>query len=212
MHALGAGEGAISCICSNHCLPAAFLAYDQDGVGASDAILSVVAPSLSSTVRPQPAPRVDTGQARCAPGEPDSCKSAGRPPAQRQWLLDTQTGCRIGTGIPTGNKAVWNGACRAGQPTAAVRRSGLAWPADRPLLGTYRDGKREGAATTMDDSVSFEGSYATTCRRGEALSASTDVLLSGRVEKAAGDRRKVVAIASRACRAGRFSPTEVADR
>ena len=151
----------------------------------------------------------------CAPGDPDSLQISWTTPCDSgDWLFDTQTGCRMWDWHPEPeDKAVWKGACRAGQPDG---RGEAQWfEHGRPIdhfVGTYRDGKREGAGYyKWNDSVSFEGSYANDVPQGRGTLRIDDVVLTGEWSKGClATAGKVVAIGCSApvVRAGRQAQTE----
>lgn len=99
----------------------------------------------------------------CPSEEPDSLQvSWNRPCEEGDWLLDTETGCRMWDWHPdTQDRAVWSGACPAGRKDG---RGTVQWfehgqAIDR-FEGAYRDGKREGFGRYVwNDSTSFEGQY-----------------------------------------------------
>lgn len=119
----------------------------------------------------------------CPPGEPDSLQISWTQPCDSgEWLLDTETGCRMWDWHPEPEDQVfWKGACRAGQ---ADGQGQAQWyehghPIDR-FVGTYRNGKREGAGEyRWNDTVSFTGSYANDVPQGRGTVRIGDVVLTG---------------------------------
>ena len=135
----------------------------------------------------------------CPPGEPDSVQISWTAPCESgDWLLDTETGCRMWDWHPEPeDKAVWTGACRAGLPNGQGQAQ---WyehgrPIDR-FVGTYRNGKREGAGDYIwNDTVRFQGSYANDLPQGQGVLRIDDVVLSGEWNKGCLTKgSKVVAI------------------
>ena len=111
------------------------------------------------------------------------------------------------------DKAVWKGACRAGQPDGPGEAQWFEHgrPIDR-FVGTYRDGKREGAGYyKWNDTVSFEGSYANDVPQGRGTLRIDDVVLTRRMEQGlSGDGRQGRGdrCAAPVVRAGRQAHTE----
>jgi hypothetical protein len=103
-------------------------------------------------------------QADCPSSEPDSVQISWNQPCEEgDWLLDTQTGCRMWDWHPDQqDRAVWSGACPAGKKDG---RGTVQWfehgqRIDR-FEGMYRNGKREGFGRYIwNDENSFEGQYA----------------------------------------------------
>jgi hypothetical protein len=155
----------------------------------------------------------------CPPTEPDSLQISWNEPCDAgDWLLDTQTGCRMWDWHPEPeDKVVWKGACRAGRPEG---RGEAQWfehghPIDR-FVGTYRNGKREGPGYyTWNDQVSYEGTYANDVPHGRGTVRIGDVVLSGQWNKGClASAGKVVAIGvpRASCRPASRPPAKVADR
>jgi hypothetical protein len=119
----------------------------------------------------------------CPPVEPDSLQISWNEPCDKgDWLFDTETGCRMWDWHPEPeDKAVWNGACRAGQPNGPGEAQ---WtehgrPIDR-FVGIYRDGKREGLGSyRWNDVVSFEGNYADDVPHGSGTVRIAGTVLTG---------------------------------
>jgi len=99
----------------------------------------------------------------CPSDEPDSLQISWTQPCEEgDWLLDTQTGCRMWDWHPDPkDRAVWSGACPGGkkQGRGVVQWYEHGQPIDR-FEGTYRDGKREGFGRYVwKNDVRFEGRY-----------------------------------------------------
>ena len=155
----------------------------------------------------------------CPPGEPDSLQISWTAPCEQgDWLLDTETGCRMWDWHPDpDDKPVWKGACRSSLPEG----KGVAeWfehgrPIDR-FVGSYREGKREGLGQyKWNDTVSFEGSYANDVPQGPGTVRIDDIVLSGEWNKgclAAGGKVVAIGVPRGSCGpAGKVAP-KVADR
>jgi hypothetical protein len=103
-------------------------------------------------------------RSNCPPGEPDSLQISWTQPCDNgNWLLDTQSGCRMWDWHPEPEDTVmWKGGCKTGLPDGAGEAQ---WyehgrPIDR-FIGTYRMGKREGEGHyRWNDEVRFDGTYA----------------------------------------------------
>ncbi|MBS0549703.1 MAG: hypothetical protein JSR24_18255 [Proteobacteria bacterium] len=103
-------------------------------------------------------------KAPCPTVEPDSLQiSWTRPCEEGDWLLDTQSGCRMWDWHPdTKDHANWSGACPKGEKEG---RGVVQWlehgtKIDR-FEGTYRDGKREGFGRyEWNKDTRYQGSYA----------------------------------------------------
>ena len=99
----------------------------------------------------------------CPWPEPDSVQiSWDAPCEQGDWLLDTQTGCRMWDWHPEPkDRAVWSGACPRGVKEG---RGVLQWyehgqPIDR-FEGSYREGKRQGFGRYVWNATDlYEGQY-----------------------------------------------------
>lgn len=121
-----------------------------------------VAQLASTSVAGQQMAAASTG-ADC-PGEaPDSLEiSWTQPCTEGDWLLDTETGCRMGDWHPDPkDRAVWSGACprgnKDGQGVVQWYEHGHA--IDR-FEGTFRNGKREGVGHYVwTPGVSYDGLY-----------------------------------------------------
>ncbi len=119
----------------------------------------------------------------CPPGEPDSLQISWTQPCDSgEWLLDTESGCRMWDWHPEPeDQVVWKGACRAGQADGEGQAQWFehGHPIDR-FAGTYRNGKREGPGEyRWNDTVSFSGSYANDVPQGHGTVRIGDVKLSG---------------------------------
>jgi hypothetical protein len=104
------------------------------------------------------------GKGDCPTVEPDSLQiSWVRPCEEGDWLLDTQSGCRMWDWHPdTRDHATWTGAC----PSGAKDGHGIVqWlehgtKIDR-FEGTYRQGKREGFGRyEWNNDTRYQGRYA----------------------------------------------------
>jgi len=100
----------------------------------------------------------------CPSEAPDSLQiSWTQPCLEGDWLLDTETGCRMGDWHPDPrDRMTWSGSCpagsRQGQGVAQWYEHGQA--IDR-FEGTFRNGKREGFGRYVwAPLVSYEGLYA----------------------------------------------------
>jgi len=99
----------------------------------------------------------------CPSYEPDSLQISWTKPCEEgDWLLDTQTGCRMWDWHPdTHDRAVWSGSCpggsKEGQGVVQWYEHGQA--IDR-FEGTYRHNRREGFGRySWNDKDSYEGTY-----------------------------------------------------
>src|SRR4029079_8327904 len=100
----------------------------------------------------------------CPSDEPDSLQISWTQPCDEgDWLLDTQTGCRMWDWHPDPkDRAVWSGACPGGKKEGrgVVQWSEHGQAVDR-FEGTFRNGKREGFGRYVwTPEASFEGHYA----------------------------------------------------
>jgi hypothetical protein len=124
----------------------------------TSALLLASAPGFAQNVAAK-APRP-----YCPPGEPDSLQISWNQPCDNgNWLLDTQTGCRMWDWHPEPeDKVTWKGGCQGGLPDGSGEAQ---WyehgrPIDR-FVGTYRMGKREGEGHYQwNEEVRFDGTYA----------------------------------------------------
>ncbi len=96
--------------------------------------------------------------------EPDSVQISWVAPCEDgNWLLDTETGCRMWDWHPDLNdKAVWSGAWREGlkDGPGVAQWTEHGQPIDR-FEGTYRNGRREGFGRYAWNATDrFEGNYA----------------------------------------------------
>ena len=119
----------------------------------------------------------------CLTEEPDSLQiSWNKPCEEGDWLLDTQTGCRMWDWHPEpGDRAHWTGACKGGlkEGKGVVQWFEHGLPIDR-FEGTYRSGKREGAGRyEWNDKDSFQGSYANDVPHGFGTIQLAGETLSG---------------------------------
>ncbi|HSH99799.1 MAG TPA: hypothetical protein VLA02_04285 [Reyranella sp.] len=119
----------------------------------------------------------------CPSEEPDSLQISWTQPCEEgDWLLDTQTGCRMWDWHPDAkDRAVWSGACPGGEKQG---RGVAQWyehvqPIDR-FEGTYRDGKREGFGRYVwKADVRFEGQYANDLPHGRGTATVLGESFSG---------------------------------
>ena len=102
-------------------------------------------------------------QPDCPSEAPDSLQISWiRPCEEADWLLDTQTGCRMGDWHPDPrDRGAWNGLCPAGKKDG---RGVVQWTEHGQAIdrfeGTFRNGKREGFGRYVwTPEVSYEGSY-----------------------------------------------------
>lgn len=155
----------------------------------------------------------------CPPGEPDPIQvSWNKPCEDGDWLLDTETGCRMWDWHPEPeDTVVWQGACRAGKPDG---RGEARWfehgrPIDR-FVGTYRDGKREGEGRyDWNATVSFEGNYANDLPQGTGTVRIGDVVMSGEWNKgclSSGGKVVAIGVPRASCEATSKPSARVADR
>jgi hypothetical protein len=119
----------------------------------------------------------------CAADEPDSVQISWNQPCEEgNWLLDTQTGCRMWDWHPEPtDKAFWTGSCKAGMKDG---KGILQWfehglPIDR-FEGSYSAGKREGQGRyEWNDNERFIGSYAGNVPHGFGTVTLAGETLSG---------------------------------
>ena len=100
----------------------------------------------------------------CPSAEPDSVQISWTAPCEEgNWLLDTQSGCRMWDWHPDPkDRAVWNGTCPGGKKEGrgVVQWSEHGQAVDR-FEGAFRNGKREGFGRYVwTPEASFEGHYA----------------------------------------------------
>jgi hypothetical protein len=105
-----------------------------------------------------------TDTADCATVEPDSLQISWVQPCEEgDWLLDTQTGCRMWDWHPdTNDRAAWTGGCPRGAKDGhgVVQWFEHGQAIDR-FEGTYRAGKREGFGRYAWNATDrYEGHYA----------------------------------------------------
>ena len=117
--------------------------------------------AVASAVAQQVA--VAAPQADCPSEEPDSVQISWTQPCEEgDWLLDTQSGCRMWDWHPDArDRAVWSGSCPSGQKEG---RGAVQWLEHGQRIdrfeGTYRHGKREGFGRYIwNERDSFEGQY-----------------------------------------------------
>ena len=103
------------------------------------------------------------GTLDCPFDEPDSVQISWVAPCEDgNWLLDTETGCRMWDWHPDlHDRAVWNGACRQGLKEG---QGVVQWTEHGQLIdrfeGTYRGGRREGFGRYQWNATDrFEGHY-----------------------------------------------------
>jgi hypothetical protein len=175
-------------------------------------LLLVTAPAFADQLA------VSQAKPECPPGEPDSLQISWTAPCERgDWLLDTETGCRMWDWHPEPeDKPVWAGACRGGLPDGQGQAQ---WyehgrPIDR-FVGTYRNGKREGPGDYVwNESVRFQGSYANDVPQGQGVIRIDDVVLSGEWKKGCltkGSKVVAIGVPRNSCGAA-VRPNNVADR
>jgi hypothetical protein len=100
----------------------------------------------------------------CPTFEPDSVQISWVQPCEEgNWLLDTQTGCRMWDWHPDPrDQAAWTGSCPRGQKDGhgVVQWFEHGQEIDR-FEGTYREGKREGFGRYQwNETDRYEGRYA----------------------------------------------------
>ncbi len=100
----------------------------------------------------------------CPSDEPDSLQISWTQPCEEgDWLLDTQTGCRMWDWHPDQqDRAVWSGTCPGGKKTGhgVVQWFEHGQRIDR-FEGTFRNGKREGFGRYVwNEGIEFQGQYA----------------------------------------------------
>jgi len=100
----------------------------------------------------------------CPSEAPDSLQISWTEPCHEgDWLLDTQTGCRMGDWHPDPHdRALWNGTCPGGSKEG---RGVVQWYEHGQVIdhfeGTFRNGKREGFGRYVwTPEASYEGQYA----------------------------------------------------
>ena len=105
-----------------------------------------------------------TGGLDCPYQDPDSVQISWTAPCENgNWLLDTETGCRMWDWHPDPqDRALWSGACPGGKKEG---RGIAQWfehgqPIDR-FEGTYRNDRREGPGRyDWNASDNYQGQYA----------------------------------------------------
>jgi hypothetical protein len=119
----------------------------------------------------------------CLPDEPDSVQISWDSPCKSDnWLLDTDTGCRMWDWHPDAvDKVTWTGVCRAGlkDGLGIVQWSEHGESIDR-FEGTFRAGVREGLGYYMWNATNwFKGSYAEDRPQGQGTAHIAGVVFSG---------------------------------
>jgi len=125
--------------------------------------LIVVAQLASASVSAQQMAAASM-QPDCLSEAPDSLQiSWTRPCYEADWLLDTETGCRMGDWHPDPkDRAIWSGNCPGGKKEGhgVVQWYEHGQAIDR-FEGTFRNGKRDGFGRyEWTPEASFEGHYA----------------------------------------------------
>ena len=142
----------------------------------------------------------------CTSEEPDSVQiSWDQPCEEGNWLLDTQTGCRMWDWHPEPtDKAFWTGSCKGGlkEGKGVVQWFEHGLPIDR-FEGTYRAGKREGQGRyEWNDTERFIGSYVENVPHGFGTITVAGETLSGDWRRGclqAGDKVIAVGVARSSC-------------
>lgn len=128
------------------------------------ASLAAIAMAASPGAYAQEQLAAATEKPECPTVEPDSLQISWVQPCEEgNWLLDTETGCRMWDWHPdTHDHASWTGSCPGGRKDG---RGVVQWfehgqAIDR-FEGTYRDGKREGFGRYQwNETDRYEGHYA----------------------------------------------------
>jgi hypothetical protein len=128
------------------------------------ASLAAVAMVVSPVAYAQQQLAAATEKPDCATVEPDSLQISWVQPCEDgNWLLDTETGCRMWDWHPDPrDHASWTGSCPSGQKNGqgVVQWSEHGQSIDR-FEGTFREGKREGFGRYQwNETERYEGRYA----------------------------------------------------
>jgi hypothetical protein len=133
-------------------------------VGPIIAVLSIAATAWAAGAASAQQVALALAQPDCLPEAPDSLQiSWTEPCTDADWLLDTQTGCRMGDWHPDPrDRAVWTGLCPAGKKDG---RGVVQWTEHGQAIdrfeGTFRNGRREGYGRyAWTPEVRYEGHYA----------------------------------------------------
>ena len=124
-----------------------------------------------------------SAQQDCPAAAPDSLQiSWTQPCSEADWLLDTQTGCRMWDWHPEPtDRAVWNGSCPGGKKDG---RGAVQWYEHGQAIdrfeGTFRDGKREGLGRYVwTPEATYEGQYASDVPNGSGTATLLGERFSG---------------------------------
>ena len=127
-------------------------------------VLAIAATQLAGTAVSAQQIAVASTLPDCLTEAPDSLQISWTQPCDDgDWLLDTQTGCRMWDWHPEPqDRAVWSGSCPGGRMDG---RGIVQWTEHGQAIdrfeGTFRHGKREGFGRYVwTPEASFEGQYA----------------------------------------------------
>ncbi len=142
----------------------------------------------------------------CPSIEPDSVQISWTEPCEEgNWLLDTQTGCRMWDWHPEPHdRAVWTGACPLGlkEGRGVVQWYEHGQRIDR-FEGTYRLGKREGFGRyDWNEHDTFEGHYAADLPDGFGTARIAGETFAGEWRNGClkkGERVVAIAVPRRTC-------------
>lgn len=124
-----------------------------------------------------------SGDADCPYQNPDSVQISWTGPCENgNWLLDTETGCRMWDWHPDRNdKAVWSGTCPAGkkQGPGVAQWFEHGQRIDR-FEGTYRDDRREGHGRyDWNETDNYQGEYVNDLPQGPGTAHIAGEVFSG---------------------------------
>ncbi len=148
------------------------------------------------------------GTLDCPSDEPDSVQISWVAPCEDgNWLLDTETGCRMWDWHPDlHDRAVWNGSCRHGLKEG---QGVVQWTEHGQLIdrfeGTYRDGRREGFGRYQWNATDhFDGNYANDVPHGLGTAQLAGETFAGQWQNGClkiGDRVVAIGVPRQSCTA-----------
>ena len=145
----------------------------------------------------------------CPTVDPDSLQISWVQPCEEgNWLLDTETGCRMWDWHPDPrDHASWTGSCPGGQKDGhgVVQWLEHGQAIDR-FEGTYRDGKREGFGRYQwNETDRYEGHYANDVPDGFGTAVLAGLTFAGEWKNgclAKGDKVVAIGVPRTSCGSG----------
>lgn len=160
-----------------------------------------------------------SGDPDCPYQNPDSVQISWTSPCENgNWLLDTETGCRMWDWHPDlKDKAAWSGSCPTGKKEG---RGIVQWfehgqRIDR-FEGTYRNDRREGEGRyTWNDTDSYQGEYVNDVPQGQGTAHIAGEVFTGEWHNgclSSGGRTVAIGVPRTSCEASASPQVSSANR